>query len=131
MAKNLTRPEPKGLRPSRTLGKAGATLWHSITAEYDVSDSGGRELLLLACESLDRVELLRSQIDKQGKYVTDFKGNRRDNPLLRHELAGRAFISKALSRLGLNVETPMRGVGRPPGPGLGVGPEYRRINGDA
>jgi hypothetical protein len=128
--KVLSRPEAKGLQPSHTLAKAGATLWAQITAEYDLSDSGGRELLLLACESLDRVESLRSQIDKQGEYVTDSKGNRRDNPLLRHELAGRAFISKALSRLGLALETPARGVGRPPGPGLGVGPEYRRINGD-
>ena len=125
--KTLSRPEPKGLQPSRTLGKAGATLWHSITAEYDLSDSGGRELLCLICEALDRVQSLRTQIDKEGEVVTTKEGNIRDNPLLRHELAGRSFIAKGLAKLGLALETPMRGVGRPPGPGLGVGPEYRRL----
>jgi hypothetical protein len=71
-------------------------------------------------------------IDKEGEYVSDAKGNRRDNALLRHELAGRSFISKGLQKLGLALETtPVRGVGRPPGPGLGVGTEYiRRLNGD-
>jgi hypothetical protein len=85
--------------------------------------------LLLACESLDRVEALRSQIDKQGEFVTDSKGNRRDNPLLRHELAGRAFIAKALARLGLALETPVRGVGRPVQGGLGITAEQRLRNG--
>jgi hypothetical protein len=127
MAKNLTRPEAKGLQPSRSLGKAGATLWAQITTEYDLSDSGGRELLCLICEALDRVERLRKEIDKDGEVVTTKEGNIRDHPALRHELAGRSFISKGLQKLGLALETtPMRGVGRPPGPGLGVGPEYRR-----
>ena len=120
VSKVLSRSEVKGLKPSRPLAKAGASLWASVINEYDLSDAGGRQLLLLACESLDRVEALRSQIDKEGEFVTDFKGNRRDNPLLRHELANRAFIAKALGRLGLALETPVRGVGRPPRAGLGV-----------
>jgi hypothetical protein len=129
--KTLTRPEAKGLRPPRTLGQAGASLWSRISEEYDLSDAGGRELLCLICEALDRVERFRTQIDKEGEIVTDAKGHRRDHALLRHELAGRSFISKGLQKLGLTLETPARGVGRPPGPGLGVGTEYiRRLNGD-
>jgi hypothetical protein len=118
--KVLSRPEPKGLKPSRTLGKAGASLWASIIAEYDVSDSGGRELLLLACQALDRAESLREQIDDEGDIVSDAKGNRRDHPGLKHELQNRSFVAKALARLGLNLETPVRGVGRPVQGGLGV-----------
>ena len=128
--KVLSRPEPKGLKPSRTLGQAGANLWARITAEYDLSDSGGAELLCLICQSLDRAESLRAQIDREGEIVTTKDGNRRDHPALRHELGNRSFIAKGLAKLGLNLETPVRGVGRPPGPGLGVGPEYRRVNGD-
>ena len=129
--KTLTRPEPKVPKPPRTLGQAGTNLWARISEEYDLSDAGGRELLCLICEALDRVQSLRQQIDEEGEYVSDAKGNRRDNALLRRELAGRSFISKGLQKLGLALETPARGVGRPPGPGLGVGTEYiRRLNGD-
>ena len=88
-------------------------------------------MLCLICEALDRVERLRTQIDAEGEIVTDAKGHRRDHALLRHELAGRSFISKGLQKLGLAIETTPRGAGRPPGPGLGVGSEYiRRLNGD-
>lgn len=129
--KTSSRPEPKVLQPPRSLGKAGASLWGRISEEYDLSDAGGRELLCLICETLDRVERLRTQIDKEGEIVTDAKGHRRDHALLRHELAGRSFISKGLQKLGLALETSQRGVGRPPGPGLGVGSEYiSRLNGD-
>ena len=127
--KVLTRPEPKGLKPPRTLGQAGASLWSRIAAEYDLSDSGGRELLCLICEALDRVQSLRAQIDREGEIVTTKEGNRRDNPLLRHELAGRSFIAKTLAKMGLNLETPVRGVGRPVVGGLGVTAEYLRRNG--
>jgi len=128
--KTPNRPEPKGLKPPRSLGQAGASLWARIAAEYDLSDSGGRELLCLICEALDRVQSLRAEIDKEGEIVTTKEGNLRDHPALRHELANRSFIAKGLAKLGLALETPVRGVGRPAGPGLGVGPEYRRLNGD-
>ena len=97
------------------------------------ADSGGRELLLLACQALDRAEALREQIDEEGEIVSDTRGNRRDHPGLKHELQNRSFIAKALARLGLNLETPVRGVGRPVQGGLGITAEQRvrHINGDA
>ena len=107
----------------------GATLWARIAEEYDISDSGGQTLLAMVCEAMDRVQSLRQQIDAEGEFVTDAKGNRRDNPLLRHELAGRSFIAKTLAKMGLNLETPVRGVGRPVVGGLGVTAEYLRRNG--
>jgi hypothetical protein len=131
--KLLSRPEPKALKPPRTLGQAGANLWARIVEEYDVSDSGGRALLTLICQSLDRAESLRRQIDAEGEIV-QVKGSLRDHPGLRHELANRAFIAKALAKMGLALEVPVRAVGRPPGPGpgpgLGVGEEYRRLSED-
>jgi hypothetical protein len=130
MAKNVLRPDFKAPKPPRSLGAPGANLWARIVEEYDVSDSGGRELLTLACQSLDRAESLREQIDRDGEIIR-LKGGLRDHPGLRHELANRAFISKALAKLGVNVEVPVRSPGRPGGMGnLGVGDEYvRRILG--
>ena len=117
--KFLTRPDAKALKPPRSLGQAGANLWARIVAEYDVSDSGGREQLCLICQCLDRCESLREKIDAEGEIVK-VKGVLRDHPALRHELANRAFIAKALVKLGLNLETPVRFVGRPVRGGLGV-----------
>jgi len=39
----------------------------------------------------------------------------KDHPLLKHELATRAFVTRALHRLNLDVEAPRDTVGRPPG----------------
>lgn len=123
MTKNTSKPD-------HSLGKAGATLWSAIVTEYDVSDAGGRQLLMLACQALDRAEALREQIDEEGEIVSDAKGNRRDHPGLKHELQNRSFVAKSLSRLGLSLEMPVRGVGRPVQGGLGITAEQRlRLNG--
>ena len=108
-----------GNEPPRTLGDHGKNLWNRIVSEYDVSDAGGRELLLLACQSLDRAEALREQIDREGE-VQKIKGVLRDHPALKHELQNRSFIAKALARMGLNLEVPVRPVGRPPIGGYGI-----------
>ena len=75
-------------------------MWADITSEYDVSDSAGVQLLAIACQALDRAEMLRELIDKQGVMVENKNGSVRENPLLRHELNGRAFVVRTLSRLG-------------------------------
>ena len=41
-------------------------------------------------------------------------------PALKHELQNRSFVAKALDRMGLNLEVPVRSVGRPPIGGYGV-----------
>ncbi|HEV8465623.1 MAG TPA: hypothetical protein VGQ63_11570 [Pseudolabrys sp.] len=82
--------------------------------EYDLQDSGGLEMLLQACAALDRAENLRLEIDRDGEVIRT-RGTVRDHPALKHELANRAFVVRALSRLGLNFET-VKPVGRPPQP---------------
>jgi hypothetical protein len=108
-----------GNEPPRSLDNHGRSLWNRIVNEYDVSDAGGRELLLLACQALDRAEALRAQIDAEGE-VQKVKGVLRDHPALKHELQNRSFVAKALDRMGLNLEVPVRSVGRPPIGGYGV-----------
>jgi hypothetical protein len=100
-------------KPSRRLGQAGMTLWGQVMSEYDIKDSGGLEMLCLACQSLDRAEALREQIDDDGEVIRS-KAGIKDHPALKHELAARAFVVKTLHRLGLDVE-PIKAVGRPSG----------------
>ena len=52
--------------PPRTLGHHGASLWNRIMCEYDIADAGGRELLALACQQLDRAEALKAANRRRG-----------------------------------------------------------------
>jgi hypothetical protein len=119
----LSNPAFSGFNPPRPLGEPGLNLWTRITGGYDISDAGGRELLLLACEATDRAVALRAIIDAEGMIVRTRTGLK-DHPLLRHELANRALVSKLLVRLGLDMEAsptpPHTTPGRPPSGGIGV-----------
>ena len=107
-AANPTAPPPD-------LNKAGADLWRTIMSEYEISDSGGREILRQACTAADRAAECAAAIADEGLTVRGANGVR-DHPLLKHELAARAFVVRSLHRLGLDVE-PVRPVGRPGGKG--------------
>lgn len=109
--------------PPRPLGTHGAALWASVTGEYDISDSGGVEMLTLACQALDRAEDLRGRIDADGSIIETADGALRDHPALRHELAARAFVVKTLKVLGLSFEAVRSGPGRPTQP-LGITHEH-------
>src|SRR5262245_51381943 len=85
------------IKPHRKLGQAGIDLWQSVLREYHIDDVGGLELLLQACTQLDRAEQLRARIDRDGLIIETAKGPR-DNPLLRHELAARCFVTRTLQR---------------------------------
>jgi hypothetical protein len=105
------------LDPPRSLGKPGRSLWDRIMREYAIRDAGGIELLLLACEATDRAASLRDQIDRDGELIPTRSGLK-EHPGLKAELANRAFVSRTLKRLGLDVEPVRPGVGRPGG-GIG------------
>ena len=38
-------------------------------SEYDISDSGGMEMLMQACTALDRAEALRVEIERDGEVI--------------------------------------------------------------
>ena len=103
-----------GVKPARKLGKYGADLWARVTDEYDMSDAAGVEMLTSACQSLDRAELLRAQIDSDGEVIRTRVGLKA-HPALRDELAARSFTCRMLRQLGLNFEPVRTGPGRPPG----------------
>ena len=99
-------------QPPRQLGEHGLKLWETIVAEYRVDDAGGREILAQCCSALDRAESLRAAIDADGEVLRSRNGVK-SHPALRDELACRAFITRAIARLGLDVEA-IRPMGRPP-----------------
>jgi hypothetical protein len=107
-------PDPDAGAMPPELGPHGRSLWTRVMAEYDVADCGGREMLAQACAALDRAEKCRVHIDRDGEIVA-VRGIPREHPLLKAELASRAFIIRTLARLGLNFEPVRSGPGRPPG----------------
>jgi hypothetical protein len=79
MAKNphvtlVSAPPPLVNPPLRQLAKDGRALWDAVVAEFDISDSGGRELLQQAAEALDRVPSLRVAIERDGVIVETTNG---------------------------------------------------------
>lgn len=107
----LIAPDPTGPAPPRKLGEHGGALWSRVMADYQIADAGGVELLAQACGALDRAEALRARIDADGEII-DTPGGPKAHPGLKDELGNRAFVTRCIARLGLDVE-PVQRVGRP------------------
>ena len=110
---SLINPDATGSQPPRKLGQHGTALWRKVQDEYGITDIGDVETLMQICAEADRAEELAAQIDRDGSMLLTKHGPK-ENPLIKHELAARAFVVRGLAKLGLNVE-PVRPVGRPPG----------------
>lgn len=98
-------------KPASKFKAAGQSLWDLITAEFDISDAGGVALLEQICHAQDRVVQLGELIAEDGAVIY-VKNVPRSHPALRDEIANRAFITRNLQRLGVNVEA-VKSVGRP------------------
>jgi hypothetical protein len=57
----LFQPTATAADPPRKLDSSGRSLWDRVMSEYDITDSGGLEMLCQACQALDRAEALRSE----------------------------------------------------------------------
>ena len=107
--------KPNALAPPATLGQAGAKLWQRIQSEFRVDDAPGAATLEEICAAADRLAEYAEVISRDGAVIRSKTGVMRDHPLLKIELATRAFITRASHRLNLDVEAPRDTVGRPPG----------------
>ena len=107
-------PTGDGVATPKGLELHGRALWDRVTGEYDLSDAGGVAMLTAACRALDRAERCRAIIDRDGEIVKT-KAGPREHPLLKAELASRAFVVRTLARLGLAYEPVRLTAGRPPG----------------
>src|SRR6516162_3938053 len=95
-----------GIQPPFALGKHGQSLWDRIQSEYDVSDPAGIEFLAQACAAADLAERLQEEIENDGTVVRA-RGGVRSHPAIRDLIAARSFVTRTLTRLGLNYE-PLR-----------------------
>jgi hypothetical protein len=102
----LAGAETIGIQPPFNLGKHGRSLWDRIQAEYDVSDSAGVELLCQAAAAADLAARLQEEIERDGAVVR-VRGAVRSHPAIRDLIAARSFVTRTLTRLGLNYE-PLR-----------------------
>jgi hypothetical protein len=110
----VTPAEPGSIQPPRPLGPVGREFWNTITAEYNIADAGGREILWQSCAALERAEELADSINRDGVVVQTRLGPR-EHPALKAELACRAFVVRSIHRLGLDIEPVRSTVGRPAG----------------
>jgi hypothetical protein len=111
----LGRPATTATDPPANLAEPGMSLWNDVASKYDVSDPGGRELLLQACMACNRAAEMRKVIDAEGLTIST-KSGPREHPLLKHELNCQAFVARVLNRL---LASPKRPVGRPTDQSMG------------
>jgi hypothetical protein len=116
---NLTvvspQPAATGRQPPGELGPSGRSLWDEITSSYYFDDRGSLETLYQAAAACDRAERCRREIERDGELIQTRSGLLKEHPLMKMELACRAFIVRALARLGLDLEPVRSGPGRPAG----------------
>jgi hypothetical protein len=108
----VVKDDTNSIKPPRKLGKHGMILWNAIQHEYAITDRGGVEVLAQICAMADRAEALADCIARDGETIRT-KTGLRAHPALREELGARAFICRALEKLGVTVE-PVKPIGRPP-----------------
>ena len=111
---SLVSPGASRIAPPRPLDSHGTALWDRVMGAYRIEDEGGIELLAQACAALDRAEALAAAIAEDGAVI-HVRGVPRSQPGCKDELACRAFVTRTLERLGLNVET-VKPPGRPTKP---------------
>jgi hypothetical protein len=104
-------PETAGDKPPVTLGKAGATLWRTVTDQFCLDDAGSRETLLQVCEAKDSLEDTVAR-KKQAADDKTFQA------LLKAEVGYRSFIVRGLERLGVGPDK--KAIGRPVHDGGGI-----------
>src|SRR5262245_19291623 len=92
----LVDPATIGIQPPFTLGKHGRSLWDRSQREYDVSDSGGVEMLAQACAGADLAAKLQDEIEHDGAVVRSRGGAVRAHPAVKDMLAARSFVVRTL-----------------------------------
>jgi hypothetical protein len=111
-------PAADQFAPPTGLGKQGTKLLRSLIETNEIDDPGGRQMLFEICVAEDRADEYAAIIARDGPVIYAKQGPK-DPPLVRHELACRSFIVRALFRLGLEIPPSRDKVGRP-GQGAGI-----------
>jgi hypothetical protein len=120
-ALTIVAPDTTIPAPPIQLGASGLSLWQRIQSEYAIGDAGGLELLAQICAAADTVAALSVEIERDGPVIRTARGSK-PNPCLRDLLNHRAFITRTMTKLGINIE-PTKAMGRPGIPTSWVPPQ--------
>ena len=102
-----TTPEPPDhLRPQT------ADWWRSVLTDYDLEDHHVR-LLHLACESWDRFQQAREEIDRDGLTIKTGDGGMKAHPAVAIERDARLAFARLVRELDLDAGAPAE-RSRPP-----------------
>jgi hypothetical protein len=97
-----------GVDRSHAPDHAGREVFFDTVA---IGDAGGLELLAQICAAADTVAALSVEIERDGPVIRTARGTK-PNPCLRDLLNHRAFITRTMTKLGINIE-PTKAMGRP------------------
>ncbi|MDX9788032.1 MAG: hypothetical protein RBT11_14705 [Desulfobacterales bacterium] len=111
--KAMDIPQVNGSQPPDHLSSESKQIWNDIIVEHGINDPAGLRILRVACESFDRAQSARTQIDLDGLTILDKWGQIKPHPLLACERDSRAAFLAGLKALSLDLE-PVKAIGRPP-----------------
>jgi P27 family predicted phage terminase small subunit len=93
-------PPPPHLSPS-------SAAWWTSTVEAYVLQPHHLRLLQLACESWDRCQAAREQLDRDGLTIASEKGGIRPHPCIAVERDNKIAFARLLRELDLDTEPPV------------------------
>lgn len=91
--------------PPKHLLKGGKQLWLDIAGEYDL-EAHQVEILRSLCETLDRLELCRRQLKKDGLFSVNRFGETKPHCALKEEREHRVLFARLARELNLDLEIP-------------------------
>lgn len=95
--KNIAAAAPKHL------SRAAKELWQTIVGDYDL-ESHQLEILRLLCETLDRLELCRKQLKRDGMFSVNRFGETRPHCALKEERENKVLFARLSRELNLDIE---------------------------
>ena len=102
------------MKAPKHLSKASKKFFKKTMESYEL-ENHHIKLLILACESLDKIEHARKAIAKTALVYMDRFDRPKVNPAAKVEIDNKAIFIKLLKALELDIEPPGE-IGRPPGP---------------
>ena len=86
------------------LSPAIRTWWCEVNEEYDLVMPHHQKLLLLAAESLCRIEEAREILEDDGLVMLDRFGQKKSHPMLQVERDNKIAFARLIRELGLDLE---------------------------
>ena len=91
---------PAPPRPPSYLSPRSKTLWADVLAAYDLA-AAELEVLRLACVALDRADMARRAIRREGLLVRDRFDQQKEHPAVAIEATARRAFAALVSQLGV------------------------------